>query len=523
MSEVFSTAEDGQTAVDIHVLQGERPMAADKMTLWRFRLEGSLRRRAVCPQIEVIFDVDTSGILHVSAKDLASGREQTVTITASTNLTSKDIERMVDEAKPHAAEDSRRRELTGTRNQSDSLGYQAEKAIRELGKKVPMADRSRIEEKIAELRKALQGEDTARIRSLADEVQQASCALSQKMDADRGRPAAWMALGRTVVMAGQSWGSSERHSPALFRLDLWMQARRQKVLAPCFLDLDRAFRRDTTRVTSGSPDSCPSTYGTIVTLTGEGLGATLRVSRGLIPSRPMKANSTPLPDVAESDAPGTTCRPLRVLIADDHKLIRLGLRMVLERDGLDVVGEAATGRQAVDMAKELSPDVVVVDIVMPDMDGFQALAAIRASVPAASIIMITAYTRPDFMARAIALGAGGYITKDDEPSSIPRAIRAVAEGEAIVNRKILQMALREIADSARSRPQTDALDRPSLTPQQLKVLSLIAEGMDNAAIASALSVSRNTVKTHVREIFLKLGVSDRTQAAIRALRLGIAG
>ena len=258
-------------------------------------------------------------------------------------------------------------------------------------------------------------------------------------------------------------------------------------------------------------------------MTGEALGATLRASRGLIPSLPMKANPTPLPDVAEFDAPGASPRPLRVLIADDHKLVRLGLRMVLERDGLEVVGEAATGRQAVTMAKELSPDVVVVDIVMPDMDGLQALAAIRASLPGASVIMTTAYTRPDFMARAIALGAGGYITKDDEPSSIPKAIRAVAEGEAIVNREVLQMALREIADNALSRPKTDVLDRPSLTPQQLKVLSLIAEGMDNAAIASALSVSRNTVKTHVREIFLKLGVSDRTQAAIRALRLGIVG
>jgi DNA-binding NarL/FixJ family response regulator len=245
----------------------------------------------------------------------------------------------------------------------------------------------------------------------------------------------------------------------------------------------------------------------------------------------MKANPTPSSDIAVSDAPGASSlapdptpsrKSLRVLIADDHKLVRLGLRMVLERDGLDVVGEAATGRQAVDMAKELLPDVIVVDIVMPDMDGLQALAAIRASVPGASVVMTTAYNRPDFMARAIALGAGGYITKDDEPSSIPKAIRAVADGEAIVNREILQMALREIADTARSRPKADVLDVPSLTPQQLKVLSLIAEGMDNAAIATTLSVSRNTVKTHVREIFLKLGVTDRTQAAIRALRLGLA-
>ncbi|MEX0787854.1 MAG: response regulator transcription factor, partial [Anaerolineales bacterium] len=143
----------------------------------------------------------------------------------------------------------------------------------------------------------------------------------------------------------------------------------------------------------------------------------------------MKTDTAPLPVIAESDAQGASRRSLRVLIADDHKLIRLGLRMVLERDGLDVVGEAATGREAVEMAKELSPDVVVVDIVMPDLDGLQALAAIRAALPEANVIMTTAHNRPDFMARAIALGAGGYITKDDEPSSIPKAIRAVADGE----------------------------------------------------------------------------------------------
>jgi molecular chaperone DnaK len=187
-SEVFSTAEDGQTAVDIHVLQGERPMAADNMTLGRFRLEGIPAAPRGVPQIDVTFDIDANGILHVTARDQASGKEQKVTITASTNLSSKDIERMVDEAKRHATEDTRRKELADARNQGDSLAYQAEKALRELGEKVPAADRSRIEAKIAELRKALQGEDTASIRSLTDEVQQASYALSQQMYADRGRP-----------------------------------------------------------------------------------------------------------------------------------------------------------------------------------------------------------------------------------------------------------------------------------------------------------------------------------------------
>ncbi|MEX0787245.1 MAG: response regulator transcription factor [Anaerolineales bacterium] len=122
----------------------------------------------------------------------------------------------------------------------------------------------------------------------------------------------------------------------------------------------------------------------------------------------------------------------------------------------DPVDSAAGGG---DLAKELNPEVVVLDIVMPDMDGLQALAALRATLPATGVIMTTAYSRPDFMARAIALGVGGYITKDDEPSSTPKAIREVAEGDAIVNREILQIALRDIADTARSGPKPEASTR----------------------------------------------------------------
>ncbi len=158
-SEIFSTAEDSQTAVDIHVLQGERPMAGDNMTLGRFRLEGIPPAPRGMPQIEVAFDIDANGILNVTARDKATGREQKMTITASTNLAKSDVERMVQEAKRHEADDRKRKELAEARNQGDTLAYQAEKALRDLGDKVPAADRQKIEGKVAELREALKGDD----------------------------------------------------------------------------------------------------------------------------------------------------------------------------------------------------------------------------------------------------------------------------------------------------------------------------------------------------------------------------
>ena len=179
--ETFSTAEENQTAVDIHVLQGERSMAADNNTLGRFRLEGIPGAPRGIPQIEVTFDIDANGILNVNAKDKATGREQSVTITASTNLNKDDVERMVDEAKSNEVEDRKRKEFADVRNAGDSLAYQAEKTLDELGDKVPADDRERIEGKVKELREALEGDDLERIKQLTEEVQQASYALSQQL------------------------------------------------------------------------------------------------------------------------------------------------------------------------------------------------------------------------------------------------------------------------------------------------------------------------------------------------------
>ncbi|MBN2549236.1 MAG: molecular chaperone DnaK [Anaerolineales bacterium] len=183
--EVFSTAEDGQTAVDVHVLQGERPMAADNMSLGHFRLEGILPAPRGVPQIEVSFDIDANGILNVAARDKASGRTQNVTITASTNLNKSEIERMVQESRQNEAQDRKRRELVEARNNADNLVYQTEKALRELGEKVPAQERQNIQSKIEMLREAIKGDDMERVQRLSGELQNASYALSQQIYAQQ--------------------------------------------------------------------------------------------------------------------------------------------------------------------------------------------------------------------------------------------------------------------------------------------------------------------------------------------------
>ncbi len=179
-TETFSTAEDNQTGVDVHVLQGEREMASDNMTLGKFRLEGIAPAPRGVPQVEVTFDIDANGILNVSAKDKATGKEQTIAITASTNLEKKDVERLVREAQQHAVDDRKRRELVDARNQADTLIYQVEKSLKGLGEQVPAADRSRAESQIRDLRTAMEGEDPARIRQGAEALSQVANALAQQ-------------------------------------------------------------------------------------------------------------------------------------------------------------------------------------------------------------------------------------------------------------------------------------------------------------------------------------------------------
>ena len=195
-SEIFSTAADGQTAVDIHVLQGERELAADNMTLGRFRLEGIPPAPRGVPQIEVTFDIDANGILNVSARDKATGKEQRITNTASTNLSKEENERMLRDAELHAAEDKRRRELIELKNQSDSLAYQSEKSLNELGDRVDPALKSRVEGLIKDLREAISQENESRMRSISTELQQAMYQVSQSAYTSAGGDGAGAKKGK---------------------------------------------------------------------------------------------------------------------------------------------------------------------------------------------------------------------------------------------------------------------------------------------------------------------------------------
>ncbi len=170
-NETFSTAEDNQSAVDIHVLQGERELARDNKSLGHFRLEGIAPAPRGVPQIEVAFDIDANGILNVSARDKATGREQKITITASSGLSKDEVERMVREAELHAQEDRQRKEEIETRNRADSLAYQAERTLRDVGEKVSVSLRNEVEDKVRAVRDALSSSDFARVRRAADELE----------------------------------------------------------------------------------------------------------------------------------------------------------------------------------------------------------------------------------------------------------------------------------------------------------------------------------------------------------------
>jgi molecular chaperone DnaK len=201
-TETFSTAEDGQTAVTVHVLQGERTMAADNKSLGVFNLEGLPPAPRGLPQIEVTFDIDANGILNVSAKDKATGKEQQITITASTNLSKDEVESLVREAKKYEADDRKRAQLIEARNDADVLMYQMERSLRDLGPKVAADNRQRIETVIADLRRARDGNDTARIRELTEQLRQASSAIGQQMYAEQQAAGEQTATGGAGPMPG---------------------------------------------------------------------------------------------------------------------------------------------------------------------------------------------------------------------------------------------------------------------------------------------------------------------------------
>ncbi len=209
---------------------------------------------------------------------------------------------------------------------------------------------------------------------------------------------------------------------------------------------------------------------------------------------------------------------IRVLIVDDHAVVREGLRSFLElQDGIEVAGEAGDGEEAIALAAELSPDVVLMDLVMPGLDGLGAMRALRSLAPRARVIVLTSFLEDERVLPAIQAGAAGYLLKNVAPPELARAIRAAARGEAILDPTVAARLVSRLADPDRS--QTPEPGR--LTRRELEVLALIVGGRSNKRIALELDISEKTVKAHVGRVLAKLDVADRTQAALLAVKEGL--
>jgi NarL family two-component system response regulator LiaR len=208
---------------------------------------------------------------------------------------------------------------------------------------------------------------------------------------------------------------------------------------------------------------------------------------------------------------------VRVLIADDHSVVREGLRAFLASQEIDVVGEAADGEEAVRLAAALLPDVAVIDLLMPKKDGFEATAAIRQASPKTQIVVLTSYTTEGHLLRALRSGALSYLPKDAAPDEIAAAVRKAARGEPAFGGSIGAQVIRRLAAPPFEQPTGIG----QLTARELEVLRLIADGLSNRIIAERLVITEGTVKTHVSSILTKLDVSDRTQAAALAWQQGL--
>jgi DNA-binding NarL/FixJ family response regulator len=205
---------------------------------------------------------------------------------------------------------------------------------------------------------------------------------------------------------------------------------------------------------------------------------------------------------------------IRILLVDDHAVVREGLRTFLDlQEGLEVVGEAGDGEEAVQLANRLQPDVVLMDLVMPKLDGVAAMRRLRESVPDTRVIVLTSFLDDDRLLPAMRAGAAGYLLKDVQPQELARAVRAAHSGQALIDPTVAARLVDTLAEG----PDENAAQ---LTARENQVLDLIARGFSNKRIALELGVAEKTVKTHVSHVLAKLGVSDRTQAALLAARLG---
>lgn len=234
--------------------------------------------------------------------------------------------------------------------------------------------------------------------------------------------------------------------------------------------------------------------------------------------------------------PDGRATPSRLVLADDHDLVREGLHLVLDREpDLEVIGEASNGREAVEVCLRLEPDLILMDVRMPDMDGLEATRTIKAEQPSVSVLVVTTYENPDYLFEAMKAGAAGYVLKDASKEELVGAVRKVLDGESPLAQDLAVRLLQRLATEAPSphqqpdnnstQPSRSPENHPSLpgmlTPRELEVVGLLAQGKSNPDIAGMLMISRATVKVHVERIIRKLGVSDRTQAVVRAIERGL--
>lgn len=213
---------------------------------------------------------------------------------------------------------------------------------------------------------------------------------------------------------------------------------------------------------------------------------------------------------------------IKVLIADDHRVVREGLMAILrERNDLDVVGEARDGQEAVEKARELSPDVILMDVSMPRMSGVEATRVIKRESPHIGIVALTMYDEEKYIFDLVRAGATGYLLKDSDSSQIIAAIRSISKGESLIHPSVASKILAEFSLLSEGKGKKPVRAEHDLTEREITVLRLVAEGKTNKEVANDLDLSEKTVKNHVRNIFHKLHAYDRTQAAIMAIRKGL--
>lgn len=230
---------------------------------------------------------------------------------------------------------------------------------------------------------------------------------------------------------------------------------------------------------------------------------------------------------------------IRVLLADDHTVLREGMSLILSvEDDIEVVGQAANGAQALMLAKDLVPDVVLMDIQMPVMDGIEATRSVLATTPATKVVILTTFEREDYLFDAVVAGASGFLLKNTEAEQIVEAVRAVHAGQALLSPEVTLPLLRRVAGGSTQVPNgaapkaaegagaaqgeqaSSGIAAEDLTPREAEVLTLLATGLSNGEIAAELFIGEATVKTHVSNLLLKLGARDRVQAVVAAYRRG---